>query len=219
MKKMVIPVLAVGLIFTVADVSAQESQQPMSFFITSVGPGNGGNLGGLEGADAHCQRLATAVGAGGTTWRAYLSAAAAGGRPAVDARDRIGTGPWYNAGGVMIAANVEDLHGDVHRDRNNINKEFALNERGEQVNARGDQPNRHDILTGSDSHGHAVAGLPAAVTTCNNWTSEEGRAMVGHHDRAGGGNSSWNSAHASRGCSQADLVATGGDGLFYCFGI
>lgn len=195
----------------------QQPQQPMGFFVTSVGPGDGANLGGLAGADAHCQKLAQAVGAGARGWRAYLSAAAAAGQPPVNARDRIGTGPWYNARGALIAWNVLDLHGDVHRDRNSINKEFALNEKGEQVKGRGDQPNQHDILTGSDSHGRAVLGS-AANTTCSNWTSNAtGSALVGHHDRSGGGNSSWNAAHASRGCSQQELVATGGAGLFYCF--
>lgn len=209
--------VAAFLVPMAEEASAQEAQQPMSFFITSVGPGNGGDLGGIDGADAHCQRLAAAVGAGSLTWRAYLSVAAAGGQPAVNARDRIGTGPWYNANGVLIAANVADLHGDIQRDRANINKEFALNENGEPVNGRGDQPNQHDILTGSDSHGRLPVGS-AATTTCNNWTSSgEGFAIVGHHDRAGGGNSSWNSAHLSRSCSQPDLIATGGAGLFYCF--
>ena len=216
-----------GVVGTVALVVAAESQaqpgaaqqqppQPMGFFVTSVGRGDGGNLGGLAGADAHCQELARAAGAGGRTWRAYLSAAAAG-QPAVNARDRIGTGPWYNAKGALIAWNVSDLHGDLHRDRNSINKEFALNEKGQPVNARGDTPNQHDILTGSDSHGRTLLGS-AANTTCNNWTSNStGSAMVGHHDRAGGGNSSWNAAHSSRSCSHQDLVATGGAGLFYCF--
>jgi len=209
--------VAAFLVPMAEEASAQQAQQPMSFFITSVGPGNGGDLGGIDGADAHCQRLAAAVGAGSLTWRAYLSVAAAGGQPAVNARDRIGTGPWYNANGVLIAANVADLHGDIQRDRANINKEFALNENGEPVNGRGDQPNQHDILTGSDSHGRLPVGS-AATTTCNNWTSGgEGFAIVGHHDRAGGGNSSWNSAHLSRSCSQPDLIATGGAGLFYCF--
>jgi hypothetical protein len=195
----------------------QQPQQPMGFFITSVGPGDGGNLGGLAGADAHCQRLAQAAGAASRAWRAYLSTTAGGGQPAVNARDRIGTGPWYNARGALIAWSVADLHGDIHRDRNSINKEFALNEKGEQVKGRGDQPNQHDILTGSDSHGRSMLGS-AANTTCNNWTSNgTGSAMVGHHDRAGGGNSSWNAAHASRGCSQQDLVGTGGAGLFNCF--
>jgi hypothetical protein len=198
--------------------AAAQTQQPMSFFITSVGIGDGANLGGLEGADAHCQRLAQAAAAAtNRVWRAYLSAAAAGGQPAMNARDRIGTGPWYNARGQLIAANVADLHGDIHRDRNSVNKEFALNEKGQPVNGRGDQPNQHDILTGSDSHGRVLLGS-AATTTCNNWTSNAaGSAMVGHHDRSGGGNSSWNAAHGSRSCSQADLVATGGAGLFYCF--
>ncbi|HSJ62921.1 MAG TPA: hypothetical protein VK922_03335 [Gemmatimonadaceae bacterium] len=197
--------------------AAPRPQQPMGFFITSVGPGDGANLGGLEGADAHCQRLAAAAGAGGRTWRAYLSAAGAGGQPPVNARDRIGDGPWHNARGVLIAWNVADLHGDYQRDRNSINKEFALNEQGQPVNGRGDSPNQHDILTGSDSHGRVVVGS-AATTTCNNWTSNAaGNAIVGHHDRAGGGNSSWNAAHSSRGCSQSDLVASGGAGLFYCF--
>ena len=216
----VVVAVAVTVAGTQAASAQNAPQNRMSFFITSAGPGNGADLGGLEGADRHCQTLAGAVGAGDLTWRAYLSAAAGGGQPAVNARDRIGEGPWYNADGVMIAANVEDLHGDVHRDRNSINKEFALNERGEPVNGRGDQPNRHDILTGSDSRGYAVAGVPGGVTTCNNWTSSStGSAIVGHHDRSGGGNSSWNAAHASRSCSQPDLIATGGDGLFYCFAI
>ena len=198
----------------------QQPQQPMGFFITSVGKGDGANLGGLAGADAHCQQLAAAAGAGGRTWHAYLSAAAGPGQPQpVNARDRIGSGPWYNARGAVIAWNVADLHGDLNRDRNSINKEFALNEKGATVNGRGDQPNQHDILTGSDSHGRVMIGS-AANTTCNNWTSNStGSAIVGHHDRAGGGNSSWNAAHGSRSCSQQDLVATGGAGLFYCFAI
>lgn len=199
--------------------AGQQQRQPMGFFITSVGPGDGGNLGGLAGADAHCQKLAAAAAAGNRTWHAYLSATAGGGQPAVNARDRIGDGPWYNARGALIAWSVADLHGDVHRDRNSINKEFALSEKGEPVKARGDQPNQHDILTGSDSHGRSMLGS-AANTTCNNWTSNStGSAMVGHHDRSGGGNSSWNAAHASRGCSQQDLVGTGGAGLFYCFAL
>jgi len=197
----------------------QRPPQPMGFFIISVGKGDGANLGGLAGADVHCQTLAQAAGGGAKTWRAYLSATAAAGQPPVNARDRIGSGPWYNAKGALIAWNVSDLHGDLHRDRNSINKEFALNEKGLPVNGRGDQPNQHDILTGSDSHGRSLLGS-AATTTCNNWTSNAaGSAMVGHHDRAGGGNSSWNAAHSSRSCSQSDLVATGGAGLFYCFAI
>ncbi|HUF50983.1 MAG TPA: hypothetical protein VMN60_09135 [Longimicrobiales bacterium] len=209
-----------GAVLLSAPAQAQQpQQQPMGFFLTSAGPGNGANLGGLAGADRHCQLLADAVNAGGRTWRAYLSATAAAGQPAVNARDRIGTGPWHNARGQLIAQNVADLHGDVQRDRNSINKEFALNEKGQPVNGRGDQPNQHDILTGSDSHGRALTGDPA-TTTCNNWTSDgAGSAMVGHHDRSGGGNSSWNAAHMSRGCSQQNLVGTGGAGLFYCFAI
>jgi hypothetical protein len=197
----------------------QQPQQPMGFFITSVGKGDGANLGGLAGADAHCQSLAQAVAAGNRSWRAYLSATAAQGQPPVNARDRIGSGPWFNARGAIIAWNVADLHGDVNRDRNSINKEYALNEKGMPVNGRGDSPNQHDILTGSDSFGRAMIGS-AANTTCNNWTSNAaGNAIVGHHDRSGGGNSSWNAAHSSRSCSQQDLVATGGAGLFYCFAI
>jgi hypothetical protein len=186
----------------------------MSFFVTSVGSGDGGNLGGLAGADAHCQRLAAAVGRGAATWRAYLSQAGGGALPQVNARDRIGNGPWYNASGVVVAWNVDDLH----EDRNNMRKPTALNEKGEVVNGAGDQPNRHDMLTGSDSAGRLVPGS-GALTTCNNWTSNasENHAMLGHHDRLGGPNASWNSVHSSRGCSQEDLIATGGDGLFYCF--
>lgn len=217
MRKILFCAAAAALLLS-ADARAQQ-QQPLTFFITSVGIGDGANLGGLEGADRHCQALAAAAGAGQATWHAYLSAAAAAGQPAINARDRIGNGPWHNARGVVIAHNVADLHGDIHRDRNNINKEFALNERGEMVNGRGDQPNQHDILTGSDSHGRALLGS-AATTTCNNWTSNgAGNAMVGHHDRVGGGNTSWNAVHLSRSCSQEDLVATGGAGLIYCFAV
>jgi hypothetical protein len=225
MKNTLAVVLAAVAVLGVTETKAQgrggqAPQQPMSFFITSVGKGDGANLGGLAGADQHCQTLAQAAGApGNKVWRAYLSAAAAQGQAAVNARDRIGEGPWYNARGALIASNIADLHGDIHRDRNSINKEFALNEKGQPVNGRGDTPNQHDILTGSDSHGRVLLGS-AAVTTCNNWTSNAaGNAMVGHHDRSGGGNSSWNAAHSSRSCSQADLVATGGAGLFYCFAI
>ena len=196
---------------------AQQPLQPMGFFVTSVGKGDGANLGGLAGADAHCLELARAAGAGARTWRAYLSAAPAAGQPPVNARDRIGSGPWYNAKGALVAWNVADLHGDVHRDRNNINKEFALDEKGQPVKGRGDTPNQHDILTGSDSQGRMLLGSTAG-TTCNNWTSNAaGSAMVGHHDRTGGGNTSWNAVHMSRSCSQQDLVATGGAGLLYCF--
>lgn len=191
--------------------------QPMGFFVTSTSVGDGGNLGGLAGADKHCQTLAAAVGAGNRTWHAYLSAAAANGQPAVNARDRIGAGPWYNAKGQLIAQNVADLHGDVERDRNNIRKPSALTEKGEQVNGAGDNPNQHDILTGSNSHGRLADGA-TATDTCNNWTSNSaGRAFVGHSDRLGGGNTSWNSVHYSQGCSQQQLVNTGGAGLLYCF--
>jgi hypothetical protein len=199
----------------VAQPPPQPPQGPMSFFVTSVGKGDGGNLGGLAGADAHCQSLAAAAGRGNVTWRAYLSQAAAPGQPQVHARDRIGNGPWFNARGVPIAWNVDDLH----EDRNNIRKPTALNEKGEEVNGVGNQPNQHDILTGSDSSGRLVPGN-AALTTCGNWTSNgAGNAIVGHHDRLGGPNASWNSVHSTRSCSQEDLVATGGAGLLYCFAI
>jgi hypothetical protein len=190
----------------------------MGFFVTSVGVGDGANLGGLDGADRHCQALASAVGAGDRTWRAYLSQAPAGGLPQVNARDRIGNGPWYNANGVRIAWDVADLHGDHQRDSNNIRKPTAVDERGELILGVGDSSNQHDILTGSDSHGRLPPGN-AAVTTCSNWTSNaaEGRALVGHHDRLGGANASWNSVHMSNGCGQENLVATGGAGFFYCF--
>ena len=195
----------------------QAPPQPMGFFITSVGLGDGANLGGLAGADKHCQALAAAAGAGGRTWRAYISAVAGGTQGPVNARDRIGNGPWYNAKGVLIAWNVAELHGDFERDRNNVRKPTALTEKGGVVNGVGDTPNQHDILTGSDSHGRAVLGA-ANTTTCNNWASNaEGRAMLGHSDRLGGGNASWNAVHLSSGCSQANLVATGGAGLLYCF--
>jgi hypothetical protein len=186
---------------------------PMTFFITSAGPGDGANLGGVAGADKHCQALAQAAGAGGRTWRAYLSTVAEGAGKGENARDRIGPGPWHNAKGVQIAANV----GELHSDKNNLTKETQLTEKGAIVNGRGDTPNRHDILTGSDLEGRAVAS-----STCANWTSNAaGSAMVGHHDRQGGGQNptSWNSAHASKGCSQENLRGTGGDGLFYCFAV
>lgn len=197
--------------------SAQAQDERMSFFITSEGPGDGANLGGLAGADAHCQSLAAAVGAGNKTWRAYLSAAAAGGQAAVNARDRIGDGPWFNFNGVQVADDVDDLHSDNNR----LGKENSLSEEGNQINGRGDQPNMHDILTGSTLDGRAVGG--DADSTCSNWASSgsEGSARVGHHDKQGGGDNpnSWNSAHASRGCSQENLQGTGGNGLFYCFAI
>ena len=201
---------------------AQAQDSGMTFFVTGVGSGDGADLGGLEGADRHCQQLADAVGAGDRTWRAYLSAQGSGGGPAVDARDRIGAGPWRNAKGVVIAQDLDELHG-----ANNLTKETALTERGEQVNGRGDSPNQHDILTGSQPDGTAFAG--AEDRTCANWTSSgaEGAAMVGHHDRMGlrddAASRSWNSSHPSRGpdggCSQNDLKSTGGDGLMYCFAV
>jgi hypothetical protein len=192
----------------VCTVGAQQSSQ-MTFFITSAGPGKGADLGGLEGADKYCQQLATAAGAGNHTWRAYLSA---GGAKPVNAKDRIGAGPWKNVKGVQVASSVADLHSDA----NKLSKENSLTEKGEVVNGRGDTPNRHDILTGSKLDGT----LAGDQLTCNNWTSSgEGSAQVGHHDRQGGGDNptSWNSAHASKGCSQENLRSTGGDGLFYCF--
>jgi hypothetical protein len=215
-KHMLVPVALASLAGSVmAQQQGQAPQPPMSFFVTSVGKGDGANLGGLAGADAHCQALASAAGRGNVPWHAYLSQAAGGGQPAVNARDRIGRGPWYNAKGALIASNVEDLH----EDRNNVRKPTALNEKGEEINGVGDQPNTHDMLTGSDSAGRLVPGS-AALTTCNNWTSNgAGNAMLGHHDRLGGPSASWNSVHSSRGCSQQDLVGTGGAGLFYCFAV
>jgi hypothetical protein len=206
-----------------ADTQAVPESLPMGgeksvtrFFVTSRGSGRGGDLGGLAGADAHCQMLADAEGAGDHTWRAYLSTSARDGQPAVHARDRIGAGPWYNANGELIAANVEELHGDAIR----ISKETAVTERLDQVNGVGDTPNVHDILTGSRPDGTAYDG--GDDLTCGNWTSSSaGAAQVGHHDRRGLGDgvNAWNSVHASRGCSQEDLEATGGAGLFYCFAI
>jgi hypothetical protein len=190
-----------------------------TFFVTSTGIGNGGNLGGLAGADNYCQTLAQAAGAGAKTWRAYLSTQGADGKPAENARDRIGKGPWQNAKGVVVAKDVADLHG-----ANNLAKQTALSEKGDVINGRGDTPNRHDVLTGSQPDGTAFAG--ADDRTCKNWTSStQGAAMVGHSDRIGlrddDASKSWNSSHPSRGpdggCSQADLKSTGGDGLMYCF--
>lgn len=200
---------------------AKAAPPPMSFFITSVGNGKGANLGGLAGADAHCQMLATAAGAGDRTWHAYLSTQARNGQPAVNARDRIGAGPWYNATGQEIASSLATLHGDTAeqaRVGNNVLKARALTEGGKQVNGVGDTPNTHDMLTGSTTEGKAFTDN--ADHTCSNWTSEaaDGIAQLGHFDRNGGG-VSWNSAHPSRGCSQANLVATGGAGLFYCFAV
>lgn len=201
-------------------VGAQQAN--MTFFVTSVGVGKGADLGGLAGADRHCQELAASVGAGGNTWRAYLSTQSPG---AVNARDRIGKGPWMNAKGVIVAKDVAELHG-----ANNLNKQTALTEKGDGVNGVGDSPNRHDVLTGSQADGTAFPG--ADDRTCKNWTSStQGAAMLGHLDRRGlnadapanDPSRTWNSAHPSRGpdggCSQADLRSTGGDGLFYCFAV
>ena len=205
--------LSAALGFGLAVVQAQNTPN-LSFFITSAGSGNGANLGGIAGADAHCQKLASGVGAGSRTWRAYLSMPASGGQAAVNARDRIGKGPWQNAKGVVVAQSVADLHSD----KNLLGKEGSLTEKGAVVNGRGDTPNTHDILTGSQADGTAAAA--GADTTCNGYTSSaEGSVLMGHHDKQGGGANpnSWNSAHGSKGCSQANLVATGGAGLFYCF--
>jgi hypothetical protein len=209
MRKMLC-ILTAGLL---ALVGAEASfAQDMTFFITSEGPGNGGDLGGIEGADAHCQALAEAAGAGGKTWVAYLGTELDGGR-GVDARSRIGDGPWHNAAGELIAEDIDQLHLGP-----NIVRSTALDEDGNRVLGRGDETNRHDILTGAMVDGTAF--FPDDDDhTCNNWTSSgDGSAMVGHFDRQGGGNTSWNAAHQSRSCSQADLRATGGDGLLYCFG-
>ena len=208
----------IRIMFSAALLLFARPQAPaMNFFITSAGPGNGAALGGLEGADAHCAALAKAAGSAITTWRAYLSAKAAGGKPAVNARDRIGSGPWFNQAGVQVAASVADLHSD----NNKLGKAASLTEKGTPVNGRGDTPNMHDILTGSALDGTLAPG--DGDTTCGNWTSSaaDGSALVGHHDRQGGGQNptSWNSAHPSRGCGQQNLQATGGNGLFYCFGI
>ncbi len=211
--KIITSLVAVIALVALAIPVLSQDQQPMSFFVTSVGSGDGGNLGGLSGADAHCSALASAAGSQGRTWRAYLSQAAGMGAALVNARDRIGNGPWYNANGDYVAWDNVGLH----TDQNNMRKPTSVDENGEVVNGAGDQPNRHDILTGSDSRGRLGAGS-GALTTCNNWTSNDaGNAIVGHHDRLGGPNASWNSVHSSRGCSQEDLIGTGGDGLFYCF--
>ena len=198
--------------------TAQAQQANMTFFVTSAGPGKGGDLGGLAGADAHCQALATAAGSTGKTWHAYLSSSTNASNPGatVNARDRIGKGPWQNAKGVVVATSVDDLHSDG----NKISKESGLTEKGTIVNGVGDTPNQHDMLTGSGMDGKA---LPDNVNlTCNNWTSSQyGSAIVGHVDRKGNAETifqhSWNSSHMSRGCTQPDLIATGGNGLFYCF--
>ena len=208
MKRVFVTGAIVALLALMAG-TATAQDNAMSFFISNTGSGNGANLGGLTGADAHCQMLATAVGAGNRTWQAYLST---DGPDGVNARDRIGTGPWYNAEGVMVAETVAALHSDAA----NINMDAGLDETGKMINGEG-MPNRHDILTGSDVNGMAMAGM-----TCSNWTSSsDGSAMLGHYDRMARGTpgSPWNEAHASRSCSQDDLVATGGAGLIYCFAV
>lgn len=199
---------------TFTTINSQENE--MSFFITSVGSGDGANIGGLAGADAHCATLASAAGSRGKTWRAYLSAHPTDNSPNIHARERIGFGPWYNAEGVQVASNLNNLHSEFM----DLGKANSLDENGEMVKGRGDTPNQHDILTGSTLDGRTVDD--GSNHTCNNWTSnDEGTAQVGHFDRTGGGQNptSWNSAHGSRGCSQEDLIGTGGNGYFYCFAI
>jgi hypothetical protein len=196
------------LVMLTAGATLQAQDNKMTFFITSTNPGDGANLGGLDGADAHCQTLADAAGASGQTWRAYLSTST------VNARDRIGDGPWHNAKGELIASDLGELHGDA----NKITKETGLTETGEMVKGRGDTPNMHDILTGSNADGTVAAGM-----TCEDWTSNASasKAFVGHHDRIGlrddAPSKSWNASHPSRGCSQEDLPKSGGAGLLYCF--
>jgi hypothetical protein len=231
-------VIAISVLAGVSSVvGAQDGPAAnMSFFITSAGPGDGANLGGLSGADAHCQRLATEVGAGGRSWRAYLSAAAESGNPDIHARDRIGTGPWFNYNGLEVAASVSDLHSD----NNQLTKENSLTELGTMVNGVGDQPNMHDIITGSTADGRLAPAVPTPPArsqpegspdrmpvnmTCNNWTTSttdwDSFTKVGHSDRMGGGPAgpSWNSSHESHGCSQEQLTRSGGAGLFYCFAV
>jgi hypothetical protein len=203
---------AVLVLLSSTTVVAQDTS--LSFFITSIGSGKGADLGGLDGADAHCKSLATTVGAGSKTWRAYLSTQTEDGKAAVNAKDRIGKGPWYNAKGVMVAKDVANLHSEDMM----LGKENSLTEKGELVNGRGDTPNQHDILTGSNLDGTAFND--GNNHTCSNWTSSgDGSAQAGHHDRQGGGANpnSWNSAHGTRGCSQEALVGTGGNGYYYCF--
>ena len=212
-KKLILAsAIAISAAATFSTINSQENE--MSFFITSEGSGDGANLGGLAGADAHCATLASAAGARGKTWDAYLSAHGTANSPRVNARERIGFGPWYNSEGVEVASTLNNLHSDYMA----LGKANSLTENGDTVNGRGDSPNQHDILTGSSLSGRLIDD--GANHTCNNWTSNgEGSAQVGHFDRTGGGANptSWNDAHGSRGCGQADLVATGGAGYFYCF--
>jgi hypothetical protein len=220
-KKIIVSAIGLTLLGSVAVLAQGQPAappKPMTFFIAGAVPGTG-NLGGLAGADRICQNLAQAVGAGAHTWHAYLSQQQQGNEPAINARGRIGPGPWYNAKGVLIASNVADLHGDQLRDRNNVQKISALTEKGETIKGIGDMPNQHDILTGSDTDGRAFPG--GFDATCNNWTSntDANHAMLGHADRMGGGNVSWNSVHMSAGCSKEALIRTGGAGHLYCFAI
>jgi hypothetical protein len=206
--------VAAGLLAMVGGGTAPAiaGDQPMGFFVTSVGMGDGANLVGLEGADAHCALLAKAAGSKGRTWRAYLSTQVEGKR-GISARDRIGLGPWYNAAGELIASDLDDLHISP-----NIVMRTALDENGNRIKGRGDKPNEHDILTGTKADGTAYFPWEKGDKTCSNWTSNDrGSATVGHHDRHGGGNTSWNAAHNSRGCGQDNLRSTGGNGYFYCF--
>ena len=214
MRRLMFGTFGAAAIAVATTVALAQQKPAMGFFITSVGSGNGANLGGLAGADKHCQTLAAAAGAGARTWQAYLSTTGPGG---VNAKDRIGAGPWLNAKGVQVASSVADLHSDS----NKLSKENSLTEKGEVVTGRGDTPNRHDILTGSQADG--TASKAEGDSTCQNWTSNSGgSAMVGHHDRQGLSGptaTSWNAAHLSKGCSQENLRGTGGDGLFYCFAV
>ena len=206
-------VLPAAALIAALALPAGAQDAPMGFFVTSVGLGDGGNLGGLDGADAHCQSLATAAGAGEREWRAYLSTQEEGKR-GISARSRIGTGPWYNARGELIAVDLDQLHINP-----NIFRRTALDENGNHILGRGDERNEHDILTGTQEDGTAYFPWQEGDKTCSNWTSnaEDGSATVGHHDRHGGGNTSWNAAHNSRGCSAENLRGTGGNGYFYCF--
>ena len=208
-------ILSMAVMGLIAGGPTWAQQSAMSFFVTSVGLGKGGDLGGFEGADRHCQSLAAAAGAGGKTWHAYLSTQGSGG---TNAKDRIGDGPWFNAKGVKIAANVAELHSD----KNNINKQTALDEKGMVVKGRVDTPNQHDMLTGTQPDGTAVPGPDDA--TCSNWTSSadgQGSAVVGHHDLVGNTNGPnfWNYSHKTPGCAPPNLQRVGGAGLFYCFSV
>lgn len=214
MRKILLGPAAAALVL-VAACAAMSQDTSMSFFITSVNPGRGGDLGGVAGADAYCQKLAAAAGAGGKTWHAYVSAEASGGQPAVNARERIGHGPWFNAKGTMIASSLEELHAN-----NKLTKDTNLDEKGQVVNGYGDTPNRHDIMTGSTPDGRVAVGA-----TCNNWTASSGSTtIVGHSDRKGTNpdpvaNASWNSSHKTQGCSLPELEKTGSAGLLYCFAV